>query len=121
MHFAQLNIGQSRGTWEDLCTTDFFGHLDRSNAIAKLMLGFVWRLKFVWQPIRAKIYAPKPRPFERPNGPAFVMWWIAEGHLPARVEAKACFEQFIARSSREHVLRWSGVSVAKLWQEKRCA
>jgi hypothetical protein len=77
--------------------------------------------KFVWQTIHAKVYARKQEFFERSNGPTFVMWWIAEYHLPRLAEAKAHLEHFAAHGSSEHAFGWPDVSAAKLLQEKRCA
>jgi hypothetical protein len=45
MHLAQLNIGRLRGTRDDAHMAGFFDNLDRVNAIAERMPGFVWRLK----------------------------------------------------------------------------
>ena len=45
MHLAQLNIGRLRGTKGDPHMAGFFDNLDRVNAIADRMPGFVWRLK----------------------------------------------------------------------------
>ena len=42
---AQVNIGRFRGGRDDPNMADFFSNLDRINAIADRMPGFVWRLK----------------------------------------------------------------------------
>jgi hypothetical protein len=44
-HLAQLNIGKFRAPKGDPTMADFFGNLDRVNAMAERMPGFVWRLK----------------------------------------------------------------------------
>ena len=44
-HLAQLNIGKFRSTRNDPVMADFFDNLDRINAVAERMPGFVWRLK----------------------------------------------------------------------------
>ncbi len=44
-HLAQLNIGRLRGTRDDPAMAGFFDNLDRINAAAERMPGFVWRLK----------------------------------------------------------------------------
>ena len=44
-HLAQLNIGKFRAPKDDPRMADFFGNLDRINAAAERMPGFVWRLK----------------------------------------------------------------------------
>ena len=45
MALAQLNIGKFRAGRDDPRMADFFGNLDRINAAAERMPGFVWRLK----------------------------------------------------------------------------
>lgn len=44
-HLAQLNIGRLRYPKGDLRAAEFFDNLERVNAIAERMPGFVWRLK----------------------------------------------------------------------------
>ncbi len=44
-HLAQLNIGRFRAPKGDPGMADFFNNLDRINAAAERMPGFVWRLK----------------------------------------------------------------------------
>jgi hypothetical protein len=44
-HLAQLNIGKLRGASTDPAMAGFFDNLDRVNAAAERMPGFVWRLK----------------------------------------------------------------------------
>ena len=44
-HLAQLNIGKLRGPSGDPAMAGFFDNLDRINAAAERMPGFVWRLK----------------------------------------------------------------------------
>ena len=44
-HLAQLNIGKLRALRDDPRMVDFFDNLDRINAAAERMPGFVWRLK----------------------------------------------------------------------------
>ena len=44
-HLAQLNIGKFRAGRDDPAMAGFFDNLDRVNAAAERMPGFVWRLK----------------------------------------------------------------------------
>jgi len=44
-HLAQLNIGRFRAGRDDPAMAGFFDNLDRINAAAERMPGFVWRLK----------------------------------------------------------------------------
>jgi hypothetical protein len=44
-HLAQLNIGKLLAGRDDPAMAGFFGNLDRINAAAERMPGFVWRLK----------------------------------------------------------------------------
>ena len=45
MHLAQLNIGKFKAGKGDPAMAYFFDNLDRINAMAERMPGFVWRLK----------------------------------------------------------------------------
>jgi hypothetical protein len=45
MHLAELNIARLKYPLDDPRVADFANNLDRVNAIADKMLGFVWRLK----------------------------------------------------------------------------
>jgi hypothetical protein len=45
MHLAQLNIGKFQAGRDDPAMAYFFENLDRVNALAERMPGFVWRLK----------------------------------------------------------------------------
>ena len=45
MHLAQLNIGRLRYSASDPRVAGFMENLDRVNALAEAMPGFVWRLK----------------------------------------------------------------------------
>jgi len=99
-HLAQLNVGRLRGGKDDPHMVDFYANLDRINALAERMPGFVWRLKadggnavtmpadpgmaltlsvwesietfetFVWQTAHAKIYQRKNEFFEKPTASA---------------------------------------------------
>jgi hypothetical protein len=44
-HIAQVNIGRLQYAQGDPRAADFFANLDRINAMAERMPGFVWRLK----------------------------------------------------------------------------
>jgi heme-degrading monooxygenase HmoA len=151
MHLAQLNIGRLKGGKDDPRMADFFANLDRINAMAERMPGFVWRLKdepgeammspvdptmvvnltvwesaetlekFVWQTAHAKIYARKHEWFETPTKPILVMWWIEEGHIPTLDEAQARLDHYTANGGSEFAFGWADLPSAKLWLEKRCA
>ena len=45
MQLAQLNIGKFKAGRDDPSMAYFFDNLDRVNALAERMPGFVWRLK----------------------------------------------------------------------------
>src|SRR5579859_3941373 len=153
MQLAQLNIGKFKGGRNDPAMADFFGNLDRINAAAERMPGFVWRLKddsgnataiswigepgfavnmsvwesvealekFVFQTAHRGIYARKHEFFELPAQPTFVMWFVADGHIPTLDEARERLEHYRAHGGSDHAFGWADVPSAKLWQEKRCA
>lgn len=58
---AQLNIGVIRGAMDSPIMADFAGNLDRINALAESMPGFVWRLQ------TEEGDATAIRPFENEN------------------------------------------------------
>jgi len=45
MHLAEFNIAEARWDLDDPRMSDFVNNLDRINAMAERMPGFVWRLK----------------------------------------------------------------------------
>lgn len=45
LHLVQVNIGRLQYDNDDPRVADFFANLDRINALAERMPGFVWRLK----------------------------------------------------------------------------
>ncbi len=153
MHLAQLNIGKFRGPKGDPAMADFYDNLDRINAMAERMPGFVWRLKddsgnatdipwagdpsfavnltvwesaealerFVFMTAHRGIYARKHEFFEPPQQPTFVMWLVADGHIPSLEEARERLEHYRAHGGGEFAFGWAELPSAKLWQEKRCA
>jgi hypothetical protein len=60
-HLAQLNVGRMVARQGDPRVEEFFANLDRINAIAERMPGFVWRLK------DESGNATNLRPFDDPN------------------------------------------------------
>ena len=153
MALAQLNIGKFAAGRDDPRMADFFGNLDRINAAAERMPGFVWRLKddsgnatdiawagdpsfavnlTVWESVEALekfvfmtahrgIYARKHEFFEPSSEPTFVMWHVAEGHIPTMEEAKERLDHYRLNGGSEFAFGWADIPSAKLWQEKRCA
>lgn len=152
-HLAQLNIGRFRAPKGDPRMADFHDNLDRINAAAERMPGFVWRLKdasgnatsipwagdpafavnlTVWENVAALekfvfmtahrgIYARKAEFFEPEVQPTFVMWLVAEGHVPTLEEARDWLDHYRQHGGSEFAFGWSDIPTAKLWQEKRCA
>jgi hypothetical protein len=152
-HPAQLNIGKFRAPKGDPRMADFFDNLDRINAAAERMPGFVWRLKddsgnatdiawagdpsfavnlTVWESVEALekfvfmtahrgIYARKHEFFEPTSEPTFVMWHVAEGHIPGMEEARQRLDHYRRHGGSEFAFGWADIPSAKLWQEKRCA
>jgi Domain of unknown function (DUF3291) len=152
-HLAQLNIGRFRAPKGDPRMADFYDNLDRINAAAERMPGFVWRLKddsgnatgipwagdpafavnlTVWENVEALekfvfmtahrgIYARKHEFFEPEAKPTFVMWLVAEGHIPTLEEARDRLDHYRQHGGSEFAFGWSDIPTAKLWQEKRCA
>lgn len=152
MHLAQLNIGRLRYPVDDPRIADFVDNLDRINAMAERMPGFVWRLTgdgnnaldirvfddpmmalnmsvwesaaqlevFVWKTVHQRFYNRKVEWFEKLEAPHFVMWQVAEGHIPTLAEAKARLEHLEAHGSTDFAFDWAHLAHVKLWQSQRC-
>ena len=133
MHFAQLNIGRFKGTLIDPWMKDFFVNVDRINAIAERMPGFIARItesspwdndpymavnmsvwkspealkKFVWETAHVQIYSRKAEFFEIIEGPSLVMWWVNEGELPTLIEGKERLEHLRTFGPDEYAFGWT--------------
>jgi|SRR5579871_504429 len=77
--------------------------------------------KFVFQTAHRAIYVRKHEFFETPKEPTVAMWWIAVGHLPTLVEAKARLEHLIAHGPSAFAFGWADLPDAKAWLERKCA
>lgn len=116
---AQLNVATVRAPLASPIMADFVANLDRINLLAEQSPGFVWRLKdeggnatafnplgddiivnmSVWEDVAAlnhyvyksahvEIMKRRKEWFQRMDV-AFVLWWVARGHLPDMQEALA--------------------------------
>lgn len=112
---AQINIAHMKAAKDDPIMKEFVDFLDPINKLAEESKGFVWRLVgeptepspwhemviinlSVWEDIEslkdftyntAHSYFVRSRKkwFEHLGRPHYVMWWVAEGHIPSLAEA----------------------------------
>jgi len=88
-HLAQVNIGILRAPVDDPMIADFVANLDRINALADSMPGFVWRLKGEGN------NATDIQPFENPLGAINMSVWTDADALAA----------FVYRSEHRDIMR----------------
>jgi hypothetical protein len=114
---AQLNVANLKAPLDSPLLADFVANLDRINALAEQSSGFVWRLQtaegdatalrplgddvlvnmsvwkdvdslrnYVYRSAHVEVMRRRKEWFEHAS-PAFVLWWIPEGHRPTIQEA----------------------------------
>jgi hypothetical protein len=116
MLLAQYNIGRLRYPLDDPRMRDFTENVDRINAIAERLDGFVWRLAgpngnaldlgpswdivpnitlwrtldslrlFVFNTAHKHFLARKDEWFLPIDGPKLVLWWVEDDHRPTMAE-----------------------------------
>ena len=148
-HVAELNIGRLKYDVDDPRLADFMDNLDKVNAIAERAEGFVWRLtgdgdnatdiihdgmnvnmsvwesaealeQYVWNTVHARFYRRKPEWFDHIEDRYFVMWPVAEGHIPTLDEAFARLAHLQEHGSTDHAYGWEGMANLKRWMEAQC-
>lgn len=150
MHLAELNIAAPKFPLDDPRIADFVDNIDRINALAAKMPGFVWMHKddsghatptpwpdavvnmsvwetprqlehFVWNTVHKRIYQRKAEWFDAMASHHFVMWWVPDGHRPTLDEAKERLDHLNAHGNTDHAFDWAHLPHVKLWQSQRCA
>ena len=140
-HVAELNIGRLKYDVDDPRLADFMDNLDKVNAIAERVEGFVWRLtgdgdnatdiihdgvnvnmsvwesaealeNFVWNTVHVKFYRRKPEWFDHIEDRYLVMWPIEEGHIPTLDEAFERLEYLKTHGSSDYAFGWEGLKEA---------
>jgi hypothetical protein len=119
MLLAQYNIGRLRYPLDDPRMADFTSNVDRINALAERIDGFVWRLsgpsgnaldmgptwdlvpnitlwrsveslrRFAYQTAHRHFIARAAEWFLPTDGPKLVMWWVDDNHRPTMDEGAA--------------------------------
>ena len=130
---------------------EFMQNLDLVNGLAERAQGFVWRLKgdnnnatdfrlgdnsavnlsvwetaarleaFVFKTVHVRFYKKREAWFELMEKPHFVMWWIAEGHLPTLDEAQVRLADYEQNGPSDRAFGWAEVMDDKRMREVRCA
>ncbi|MEM7241850.1 MAG: DUF3291 domain-containing protein [Pseudomonadota bacterium] len=115
-HLASFNLARSKGPKDDPIMASFFAQVDRMNALAERMPGFIWRNtdegnfseglaedplilstlsvwedvsslhNYVFNTIHRQMYDRRHEWFEVFDGPYMVFWNVSEGHKPAMSE-----------------------------------
>jgi heme-degrading monooxygenase HmoA len=75
---------------------------------------------FVWNTAHKRIYAQKHSWFEKPAQATFVMWPVAEGHIPTLEEALERLEHLRKHGSTDHAYAWDGLPHLKAWMNQKC-
>ena len=86
----------------------------------------VWRdvtslENFVWKTVHKKVYERKQEWFSAMKMEHFVMWFVADGHIPTVEEAKARLDYLNENGQSDHAFGWSHLPEVKLWLEAQCA
>lgn len=77
--------------------------------------------QYVWGTLHRKFYERRAEWFEVFQGTYFAMWWVPEGHIPAKAEATERVEHLQAHGDTDYAFGWSWLSDAKLWRGKGCS
>ena len=75
---------------------------------------------FVWNTVHKQFYNRKREWFDMMDSHHFVMWPVAEGHIPTVEEARARLEHLNENGNSDHAFDWSHLEHIKLWQNQRC-
>jgi hypothetical protein len=76
--------------------------------------------RYVWQTVHKKFYNRKAEWFEKLSSHHFVMWFVAEGHIPTLVEASERLQYLEAHGNTNQAFTWSHLEHIKLWQSQKC-
>ena len=56
-----------------------------------------------------------------PDRPMFVLWWIAQGHIPTLEEARQRLEHYRAHGPSDFAFGWADLPAAKDFMARQCA
>lgn len=76
---------------------------------------------FVWNTVHKQFYRKRQSWFTPLSQPHFVMWFVAEGHVPDLVEAKERLAHLGAHGDTDFAFGWGHLQHIKLWKQARCA
>ncbi|MEM9012621.1 MAG: DUF3291 domain-containing protein [Pseudomonadota bacterium] len=77
--------------------------------------------RYVFGTLHVQFYRLKANWFETVPAPHFVMWPVAEGHLPTIEEALDRLDELKCTGPSDRVFGWEALPNAALWMKKRCA
>ncbi|MEM9430008.1 MAG: DUF3291 domain-containing protein [Pseudomonadota bacterium] len=135
MELAEVNIARLRHPFDHPATAEFVGALDRINALAERMPGFVWRhidtggsaalsadpmvitnlcswrdleslRRFVWGTLHARFVERKAEWFEVFDTVHFAMWSVPPGHSPSMTEAAERLAHLEQYGPSDHAFGW---------------
>ena len=72
---------------------------------------------YVFNTVHAQFYNRKERWFVQMERPHFVMWWVADGHIPTLQEAMERLKYLQDNGSTDHAFGWDAVDTSA-W--RRC-
>jgi heme-degrading monooxygenase HmoA len=75
---------------------------------------------YVWNTAHKRIYNQKHSWFEKPAQAIFVMWPVAEGHIPTLDEALERLDHLRKHGSTDHAYGWDHLAHLKAWLTKQC-
>lgn len=147
MHLAEINVARLKHPLDDPRVAEFADNIDRINGLAERAEGFVWRLtdddgifddpnmittisvwqdaealeRFVWNTVHKRFYNKRQQWFSAMDSHHFAMWWVEEGAMPTRGDARDRLEHLDRHGDTDFAFGWSHLPHIKLWQKARCA
>ena len=143
-HLASFNLARSKGAKDDPIMAEFFAQVDRMNALAERMPGFVWRNtdnanfseglaedplilstlsvwedvgslhKYVFNTIHRQMYERRHEWFEVFDGPYMVFWHIDPGHEPEMGEGFEKLDQITKNGPSSNAFGWDWIKDAAI-------
>ena len=144
MQLAEINLARLTHAVGHPAVAGFVDNLDRVNALAERMPGFVWRHEggtetrvdrdplvigtlsvwedvrslegFVWGTLHARLHAERAAWFDAMERLSFAMWWVEDGHRPTVAEALSRLKHRDAEGDSDHAFDWAHPPQATRWR-----
>ncbi|MEM8851770.1 MAG: DUF3291 domain-containing protein [Pseudomonadota bacterium] len=147
-HLAEVNVARLKAPADDPLVAPFIDAIDKINALAARMPGFVWRHvntpadqtgmdplvvynastwtdapaleTFVWGTLHARFYERRAEWFDALGAMHFAMWWVPPCHRPPVSEAMERLAKLDADGPSSDAFGWEQLPDATRWRGARC-